>query len=128
MNITAKLSLIKNHTGKIIQNRKEKHFYSEYAIIEQNHAFIVVRFYATKVTTYCCAWINDAGTNTYVSGGGKAGGGGYHKASAALESALLDAGIELSNSISGDSAMESALKAVANALGYQNYYLHIAHA
>jgi hypothetical protein len=42
---------------------------------------------------YCSVWVNSA--NYSSSGKGSAGGGGYHKESAALQAALTSAGIEL---------------------------------
>ena len=71
----------------------------------------------------------------YTTGKGKAGGYGYHKASAAVQDAITSAGIDLygsaytgtpdftiSASISGvgDSAIQSALLAIAFAAGYDD--------
>ena len=92
---------------------------------------------ASKV--YCSLWIN--GEN-YCSGSGSAGGWGYHKESAALDSAIRSAGIELYGSNYshwGDSkpdfkkrahiggcgagSMETALKAIARAAGARGQLL-----
>ena len=54
------------------------------------------------------------------TGHGWANGGGYHKARAALDSALASAGITLSEAIAGrgDGAIRDGLLAVAEAYGY----------
>ena len=71
-------------------------------------------------------WINSG--ETHISGGGSAGGYGYHKSSAASQAALDDAGIVLTapDSVTtaksthidgcGDNAMREALSAIAMAL------------
>lgn len=87
-------------------------------------------------TVYASMWANSG--NVDVSGSGKASGYGYHKASAAIDCAIRSAGVELYGtpytnphdevdfskraSISGvgDSAVESALLAIAHALGYND--------
>ena len=101
------------------------------------HEAVVAKFYMgrsrTASTVYCSVWVHSEGI--YTAGHGSAGGWGYHKASAALSAALTNAGIELWGSpydkendntendkrayISGcgDSAMRSALIAVARATG-----------
>jgi hypothetical protein len=139
-----------DHTGKIAQNRKEKGgFSNEYAVLvplkaigcdyKRPHAtqaaIITARIYYTSGgTCHACVWINSPTRkdrhSVHVSGGGKAGGGGYHKASAALEHALNDAGIVLSDAIGGrgEDAMYDALAAVATALGYKVFHIHNAHA
>lgn len=68
---------------------------------------------------YASIWIH--GKNVDASGTGTAYGNGYHKASAALSSAIRSAGVKLNNSISGagDSAMEEALRAIARKLGHK---------
>lgn len=98
---------------------------------------IIARFYMgrsrTASTVYCSLWVHGKGVHT--AGHGSAGGWGYHKASAALQEAMCSAGIELTGSpydsehedtkqepcsISGcgDSAMRSALVAIARAAGF----------
>lgn len=70
---------------------------------------------------YCSIWISTL-SGRYLAGHGSAGGGGYHKESAALEEAISSAGIKLAGHIGGcgDSAMEHALRAIARAAGYEN--------
>lgn len=85
---------------------------------------IIVRWYMSAArsatTVYCNVWIHG---NTWTSGHGQAGGGGYHKQSSALEAALNSAGVKLSQSIDGrgDGAMQSALAAIVEAMGYKPY-------
>jgi hypothetical protein len=83
-------------------NRKEKHFYKQFTAINKDlNAVIELRLYATQSTHYCCMWLHDRKHNIHVSGGGKAGGYGYHRASAAAENAINAAGISLSEHIDG---------------------------
>lgn len=72
-----------------------------------------VRIGETNSNCYACVWINDADKLGY--GSGKAGGYGYHKASAAIAEAFKKAGVEFDESFSGygDEAMKEAIKAVA---------------
>lgn len=76
-------------------------------------------------TVYCSVWIRRPGISkdgTWIkegawwSGSGSAGGGGYHKGSAALDEAIRSAGITLSRSISGTGECEQALMAIAKAM------------
>ena len=84
---------------------------------------ITVRCYmgrsANASTVYASVWINTSEVHT--SGKGKAGGYGYHKASAAIGDAINSAGIALDTDISGvgNSAILDALTAIANALGFE---------
>lgn len=68
-----------------------------------------------SATMYCSIWIY--GGQLY-NGLGKAGGGGYHKSSAAMYEALHNAGWTVSEAISGfgDGAMRDAAVAVAQAV------------
>ena len=70
---------------------------------------------SSSATVYCSIWIY--GGQLY-NGLGKAGGGGYHKASAAMYEALHNAGWATSEAISGrgDGAMRDAAVAVARAV------------
>jgi hypothetical protein len=78
---------------------------------------------ASATRVYCSVWVNAPGVD--VSGRGHAGGGGYHKASAAMAAALDSAGIELDEAIDGrgGSAMREAAAAIARALGYKQIHL-----
>ena len=85
---------------------------------------ITVRCYmgrsASTSTIYASLWVYDAEHRT--SGTGKAGGYGYHKESEAIAKAVKSAGISLDKGISGvgDSAIEDALEAIAQALGFDD--------
>lgn len=85
---------------------------------------ITVRCYMGRSTNastmYASIWIYDEKHHT--SGTGKAGGYGYHKASAAIADAIESAGIELDEDISGrgDSAIEESLEAIAATLGFES--------
>lgn len=110
--------------------RRQTGFYREIAVIDPKSgaAPVVARIYWPGETAYCAIWIG-AG-DKWGRGQGKAGGYGYHKASAALAEAIDDAGIKLSRSISGvgDSAMEEACAAIARAVtGKRRFIVHVAH-
>ena len=89
------------------------------------------RFYAGRSASasriYCTAWLQStAAPSPYIkerSGTGHAGGGGYHKPSAALSAALDSAGVTLDSDIDGrgDSAIREAAEACARALGYDTF-------
>lgn len=141
------------HDGRISQHRKEKYFCEEYAVLVPlkdagyNQMFddttmkpvIIARLYSVPSKTYgntlhACVWINSPtrkNRHSYsLSGGGKASGCGYHKASAALEAALNDAQVTFDKDIGGvgESAMREALAATVLAMGYKRYHIHYAHA
>jgi hypothetical protein len=113
----------------------ENHFVREYAAINpaNNAAPVVLRLYCTNNGTWGCAvWV---GNGTVSGAGGWRGrsnntSGGYHKASEAAEMAIRDAGISLSEHISGagDTAIYEAVKAIAAVVVGDNYILHVAHA
>lgn len=111
--------------------RKENGFHREIAVLDPatGRAVVTARLYYPGTVCYCALWVS--GANTYGRGQGQAGGGGYHKQSAALAAAIDDAGIGLHRSISGlgDQAMEEACEAIARALtGKRRFIVHVAHA
>lgn len=93
--------------------------------------YIDCRFYMgrshSSSVVYCIIWIY--GNAVYGFGIGEAGGYGYDKHSAALNSALDDSGITLTNqsgsivSISGvgETAIRRALRAIASSLGASDH-------
>lgn len=100
---------------------------------------IAARFWMGRsrsaMTVYCSVWLRglpdqETGYNTLNAGGtGTAGGGGYHKPSAALSEALESAGVTLDESIAGrgDRACLDALEATARALGFRGKLYTIQH-
>lgn len=82
---------------------------------------------------YCTIWTHGDGFDA--AGHGSASGFGYHKASAALDSAIRAAGIELSERRgiarhidgAGDGACEEAVEAIARAMGYTGELAIIRH-
>ena len=99
------------------KHRKENRFWCEESVvgIDKDGEIIqpvIARFYATQARIYCCLWIHG---EPYTSGSGWAGGYGYHKASAALQEAITNAGFTLSEPIDGrgDTAIDAALLAIA---------------
>ena len=60
-------------------------------------SIVEARFYmgrsSSSSVVYCSLWVSCG--DIYTSGSGKAGGGGYHKESAALGAAIRDANIKL---------------------------------
>ena len=112
--------------------RKEDHFYSQISAIEPSTGkeAVTCRFYAPLKgsTVYCCIWIN--GKKHSASGSGKAGGYGYHKPSAALQTAIETAGFKLSEDINGrgDSAMYDAIESLAKTVtGLRKLHIVKAH-
>lgn len=111
--------------------RRENGFHGEIAVIDPatGAAIVTARIYWPGQTAYCAVWV--AGNGKYGMGSGKAGGGGYHKPSAALSAAISDAGITLNRSISGvgDGAMDEACEAIARAVtGKRRFIVHRAFA
>ena len=74
----------------------------------------------TGATSYASIWAYSHAAGRSYSGAGRATGGGYHRASAALDAAIDSAGITLSEDIAGAGtrAMEDACRAIATAMGY----------
>lgn len=122
-----------------ISHRKENHFCNQYTAVVFNgksaYDAVTLRLYATEAKHYCCLWINDncswvkaARDSYYRLGSGSAGGYGYHRASAAAQEAIYNAGIELSEDIDGrgDYAIEEAVRSIAEAMwSGEGYYVHI---
>lgn len=111
--------------------RRETGFYREIAVIDpkSGNAVVTARIYWPGSVAYCALWISSG--DKWGRGQGKAGGGGYHKPSAALADAIRDAGIKLSHSViaAGDTAMERACEAIARAVtGKRRFIVHVAHA
>lgn len=120
-------------TKAIASYRRESSFHRELALIDldKGGSVLEARFYGAASTCYCVVWVHAWRYGLASARGcGKAAGYGYHKPSAALDAALSDAGFTFTDSIHGvgDSAMESALKAIAERFGATRYMIHSAHA
>ncbi len=101
---------------------------STYTVVAVNthggiDSVVEARFYMSRSAdgaspVYCSVWVS--APDCHSSGYGSASGYGYHKESAALQSAIESAGITLSQPIDGrgSSAMSDALLAIAKAAGY----------
>lgn len=76
-------------------------------------------------SVWATVWLR--GKNYFGSGSGQAGGYGYHKESAAVDTALQMAGVKLSRSVSGTGETQAALEATARALGYSGQLLFVSH-
>ena len=119
-------------SDKIRTHRKEKTgLYREYALLDpiDGHAVVTLRIYWPDSVAYACVWVHgDAGR--YARGAGRAGGGGYCKASAAAGDALADAGVRLDGDINGRGleAIGGAVRALGEWLGVKGCLLHVAHA
>jgi len=124
-------AFIPNESDKIRANRKENAgLYREYALIDAatNSAPVVLRLYWPASVCYACVWVNRA--ENYARGAGRAGGGGYCKASAAAGAALHDAGFRFESDIHGRGleSIRGALAAIAEYIGIDQFYIHVAHA
>lgn len=106
---------------------RESGFYREYRVLDLETLTVPVsaRLYYPAKDVFC---VLHAGLHR--KGSGRADGGGYHKASAALGYAIHNAGIDLSENIDGvgDAAMDKAMLAIAAALGVKHAYLILVNA
>lgn len=131
----------KPESNKLGSYRKEKAgLYRQYTLVDltnaptSNNGFayyaqpMIVRVYWPAQTAYACVWLN--AKDWYAVGKGKAGGCGYCKESAAIDSALRDAGVTLEQSIhgAGTQAVIGAITAFAEFLGLTNWTITEAHA
>lgn len=98
-------------------HRKENSFYKSLSLISfKDNQFsekLIVRFYGSGQTVYCCVWGSINGN--HFNGSGKAGGYGYDKESAAFSEALQSAGFEVS-SLAGTGQNEEAINFIAKEL------------
>ena len=104
-------------------HRKQSGFSCGYKALaiegERIKEILDLRIYQPQSICYVALWVQ---CNNHASGTGKAGGYGYHKPSAAAESAFQSAGYELDESIGGrgDSMIEKAIESVCALHGYEN--------
>lgn len=125
MRHTIKAKITKEVNENITPSHRRENGFSEgYKVITRDFDEIVdCRIYWGSTRCYAVIWVHHKGT--VVSGSGFAGGGGYHKQSAAVSDAISSAGIELSEAISGRGtrAMEDALTAIGKSFGYRKLKL-----
>lgn len=112
---------------------RKDHLSREIAVLDPatGRAIVTARTYYPGTVAYACIWIASTARTPYACGTGKAGGYGYHKESAAFAEAISDAGIQLSESISGvgNGAMRDACEAIARAVtGKRRLIIHEAYA
>lgn len=93
----------KRFSTNVEKARKEKHFYKSCIVIDckTKTELVNLRFYGTQAMNYACIWAHNKDWTISLSGGGKAGGYGYHRESAAALNAINAAGITLSRDIGG---------------------------
>ena len=122
-NITATLPLASRSNGTNLSGQKEMvSAMCAVALIDgKMREVVVARWYKARKSdrassVYASIWTYGAGFD--ISGHGRATGYGYHKASAALSTAIDSAGIVLSERINGlgDGASQRALEAIARAI------------
>ena len=122
-NSTATLPRAARSNGKNLSCQKEMvSAMSAVTVINGKMCEVVIaRWYKARTSDgaspiYASIWVYGAGPT--ISGYGRATGGGYHKASAALSAAIDSAGIVLPERIDGvgDSASQRALEAIARAI------------
>lgn len=105
-------------------------FYKELAVIHPDHDAIArFRFYGNGSTIHCIAWLGCK--DKWGSGYGNASGYGYCKESAAMESALNNAGVTMSEHWggAGESKMRQAATLIGTMLsGKRKFYLHWSYA
>lgn len=121
MNITATFLDGDHDTG--VNRGGEKEMASAYSVISldggEMRETVTARSYTGRSrgasTMWATVWI--AGRDGWRSGSGSAGGYGYHKESAAIQAALIAAGVQLSEAVGGrgDGALRDALLATAEA-------------
>ena len=102
------------------KHRKDNYFHRQLEAIDtEGNSILTLRTYFTGKRVYACLWVSISLNNwDTANGSGWAGGNGYCKESTACEEALLSAGIELRESVSGKGMgrVQEALEGVARDL------------
>lgn len=104
------------------KHRKDNYFYRQLEAIDtEGNSILTLRTYWTERRVYACLWLSinfDDWETPNANGSGWAGGYGYCKESTACEEALMSAGIELRESVSGKGMgrVERAIEGVAKDL------------
>ncbi len=128
------LNYTPRRSDKIHTHRRESSFRHSLILVDCDNCrtAIDVRFYGNGSRHYCCIWIDSRygnGNSNDASGSDFAGGGGYHRDSAAMAGALEAAGVTLADDIAGcgDGAMREAIEALARHLGIARPLVVAAH-
>jgi len=153
MNYSHKLSMRAKINGEVLNGKNyggDKELVSAYTVLGkvkgELREVVVVRCYMGRSrnagTVYASVWVHG---DKHCAGHGSAGGYGYHKESAAIGSAISDAGIELYGSPCqngaekvdfkqrahidgcGNSAAREAMLAVARAAGARGALFVVSH-
>ena len=99
----------------IHKHRHESTFRRQLSLIDldDQSELAIVRFYGEGSRSYCCVWLHSS--DTHARGSSWAGGYGYHKDSAAMQSALTDAGFTFAENFAGvgEQGEVAALDAIA---------------
>ena len=108
-------SFAPTQSENVRKHRKESTFRRQLSLVNLGDGEEVasIRFYGKGERAYCCAWFGRSAD--HARGSGFAGGGGYHKDSAAMHDALRAAGWVLEHDIDGrgEEAEREALEAIA---------------
>ena len=120
------------------RERQQKHFYNGCKVVtivnDQMETLVDARFGGTVNCHYVSVWLNTKYANKEfyneygnARGAGKAGGYGYHRASAALESAFSRAGMRFSVGCNamGESMMRDCLLAAGEYLKPENAKVYL---
>ncbi len=111
------------------KHRRESSFRRQISLVDLDDGaeVVCVRWYGKGERAYCCVWIHWPGH--HARGSGWAGGYGYHKDSAAMQSAMRDAGIVFAQSFDGvgSTGEDDALRALVHWLDVPRFVLVKAH-
>lgn len=120
MSNTVKTFIPQQNMNAIIREREEnniRHGYKAICISDDGkmRELVDLRIGQTASTAYACVWFYNNGC---AYGSGKAGGYGYHRASAAAESAFRSAGMTFNQSFGGrgDTMTREAVQAAGEYL------------
>lgn len=126
------------YARKPLLRMPKKHFSAGYVAVVFRaglvYEAVTIRVYETDTRTYAhvyisdnCSWVDTKTERElfYGIGTGSAGGGGYHKASAAVEEAFCNAGVKFDTYLHSDYDIMLAAQAVARALWADADYVHV---
>jgi hypothetical protein len=108
---------------------RDKELTQHFLLIHDNKAAVDLRIYYARSkyasTCYASVWLHWG--KLWTSGKGRAGGYGYHRASAAAAQAFQTANVKLSKDINGrgDNAIEEALYAIGHAMGFERSAMNV---